>query len=473
MSELLPATRHALTHRVATGQVAGRAPSLVAGVVRGSSLAWAGGHGFLSDPLHDDVPPDADTQYRIGSITKTFVAVLIMRLRDEGRLDLGDRLSTFLPETAATAGVGSARIGELLAHTTGIASETPPPWWERAHGSARPELADIYGDSPQKLAAGRHFHYSNTGFGLLGALVGVLRGASWLEVAQSEILAPLGMTRTTPMPQPPHALGWAVHPWADLLMPEPTPDAELMAPAGQLWSTVEDLARYAAFLLNGSDDVLPLSTLAEMRTPASPPSSTPTGPSWDSGFGLGLQLARVDGRSLAGHTGSMPGFVATLWTSPADGLAGLCLANATSGPLVGAIAADMISLVAKHEPTIPAPWRPAASFDPQLLELTGPWYWGATAMALRLCEGGDLELVSLNQLGRTSRFTARPDGTWLGLDGYYLGETLQAVRGTDGTVSHLDIGSFIFTRQPYEAGRSDDPVPGGVDPRGWRGSADL
>ncbi|SOD71485.1 CubicO group peptidase (beta-lactamase class C family) [Jatrophihabitans sp. GAS493] len=469
MSELLPETRHTLAHRVATGQVAGRAPSLIAGVVRGSSLAWAGGHGFLSP----GVPPDTNTQYRIGSITKTFVAVLIMRLRNEGRLDLSDRLSTFLPETAAAPGVGTARIGELLAHTSGIASETPPPWWERAHGSSRPQLADIYGETPAKLTAGRHFHYSNTGFGLLGALVGVLRGANWLEVARSEILDPLGMGRTTPMPQPPHALGWAVHPWADLLMPEPTPDAELMAPAGQLWSTIDDLATYAAFLLDGHPDVLPLATLEEMRTPASPPSSTPAGPSWESGFGLGLQLARIEGRSLAGHTGSMPGFVATLWTSPADALAGICLANATSGPLVAAIAADMIALVAKHEPTIPPPWRPAEGFDPVLLELTGPWYWGATAMALRLREGGDLELVALNQLGRTSRFRAQPNGTWLGLDGYYLGETLQAVRGSDGTVSHLDIGSFVYTRQPYEPGRGDDPVPGGVDAQGWRGSADL
>lgn len=61
---------------------------------------------------------------------------------------------------------------------------------------------------------------------------------------------------------------------------------------------------------------------------------------------------------------------------------------------------------------------------------------------------------------------ARADGTWKGLDGYYTGETLKAVRRPDGRVSHLDLGSFVYTREPYEPG---DAVPGGVDEQGWRG----
>jgi CubicO group peptidase (beta-lactamase class C family) len=80
--ELLPATRRALTHRVAAGQAEGRTPSLVGAVVRDGIQAWCGARSMLAG--HD---PDDDTQYRIGSLTKTFIAVLVMRLRDEGRLD--------------------------------------------------------------------------------------------------------------------------------------------------------------------------------------------------------------------------------------------------------------------------------------------------------------------------------------------------------------------------------------------------
>ena len=67
--------------------------------------------------------------------------------------------------------------------------------------------------------------------------------------------------------------------------------------------------------------------------------------------------------------------------------------------------------------------------------------------------------------GRASRFRAEPDGTWTGLDGYYTGETLRLVRRADGTVDHLDLGSFVFTREPYEPGAPPAARP---DPEGWR-----
>ncbi len=77
--ELLPGTRRALLHRLATGQSEGRAPSMVGAVVREGGAVWTHARGLV-----DGQPPSADTQYRIGSLTKTFVAVLVMRLRDEG-----------------------------------------------------------------------------------------------------------------------------------------------------------------------------------------------------------------------------------------------------------------------------------------------------------------------------------------------------------------------------------------------------
>ncbi|MCW2530107.1 MAG: beta-lactamase [Pseudonocardiales bacterium] len=463
---LLESTQRALLHRISAGQAEGRAPSLVGAVVRDGSIAFVAGRGEV-----DGNEPDQNTQYRIGSITKTFVAIMVMRLRDEGRLDLLDRLDSFLPETANLPGVGSARIGELLAHTSGLASETPPPWWERVHGSVRPELADLFTDDGRRHPAGRHFHYSNPGFALLGALVARLRQTTWFDAVSQEILIPLGMSRTTTMPQAPHASGWAVHPWADLVHSEPTPDAVLMAPAGQLWSTASDLAAFAALLLGGSPAVLSSSTLAEMRMPAAPPTSTNGTPGWDSGFGLGLQLGRVDGRSLAGHGGSMPGFLASLWTSPAEGLAGICLANATSGPAVGLIAAGLIALTAQHEPALATPWRPiAAGNEPaaELIDLLGPWYWGANPFALRLRSDGDLELIALAGGGRVSRFESRPDGTWRGRDGYYHGEILSPVLD-DSASTHLDIGSFVFTRTPYPAASGNAVVPGEVEGSVWQG----
>ncbi|WNI16583.1 serine hydrolase domain-containing protein [Actinacidiphila sp. ITFR-21] len=449
--QLLPSTRRALSHRVAVGQSQGRAPSLVGAVVRGGRLVWAGARGVIGGR-----EPDVDTQYRIGSLTKTFVAVLVMRLRDEGVLELTDPLSAHLP--ALEAEVGALTVGQLLAHTSGLASETPGPWWERTPGGLRPELTDVLGPAPVKHPAGSRYHYSNPGFALLGALVERRRGEPWGEALRAEVLAPLGMDRTTPLPQAPAADGFAVHPWADVMRPETVQETGRMAPAGQLWSTAADLARWAAFLAAGDERVLAPATVERMRLPAAPPESGEP----DGGYGLGVQLLRREGRALAGHTGSMPGFLAALWVSVQDGVSAVALANCTSGPAVSTVAADLLAITADAEPGFPQPWRPADTVDPGLLDLAGPWYWGTAAFALRVRAGGELELAPLTGQGRGSRFHVEHDGTWTGREGYYAGETLRVVRDRDGSVSHLDLGSFVFTRRPYDP---SDPVPGGF--RGW------
>ncbi|MGJ5754682.1 CubicO group peptidase (beta-lactamase class C family) [Streptomyces puniciscabiei] len=453
--ELLPETRRALLHRIAVAQAEGRAPSLVATVVRGGQAVWHGARTSV-----DGHGPDENVQYRIGSITKTFTAVLVMRLRDEGLLDLGDPLEKHLPGT----GAGEATIAELLAHTAGLAAESPGPWWERTPGTLRPELSDVLGEQPLLYPVGRRHHYSNPGYTVLGALVEELRGAPWEEVLRSEILEPLGLHRTSTQPQAPHAGGWAVHPWADALLPEPLEDLGRMAPAGQLWSTTGDLARFAAFLATGDDRVLGAESVREMRTPAAPAEAADV---LDGAtYGLGLQIQRRDGRLLVGHSGSLPGFLANLTLSVEDDVAAVVLANCTSGPLLGGVGADLVRVVAEAEPRIPEPWRPLREVDPAVLELAGQWYWGTNAFGLRVTADGLLALGPLTGSGRRSRFSSNSDGTWTGLEGYFAGELLRPVRRPDGSLTHLDLGSFVFTRQPYDP---EAPVPGGVDPKGWRG----
>ncbi|MFF6790528.1 serine hydrolase domain-containing protein [Streptomyces filamentosus] len=453
---LLPTTERSLLHRVARAQSEGRAPSFVGAVARGGGMVWSGSRSCV-----DGHAPDADTQYRIGSITKVFTAVLVLRLRDEGLLGLDDPLEKHLPGT----GVGEATVAQLLGHTAGLAAETPSPWWERTPGSTRPALPDVLGDAPVLHPAGRSFHYSNPGYTLLGSLVEAVRGVSWEEALRTEVLEPLGLGRTTVGPVAPHASGWAVHPWADVMLPEPSEDLGVMAPAGQLWSTAADLCRFGLFLAEGDDRVLSAATVAEMRVPVGPPA---VGEDPQMGYGLGLQVAHREGGTLIGHGGSLPGFVAGIWVDVEEGLVGVALANATSGPATGVVAADLVRIVAEAEPRLPEPWRPlpAAEVDQELLELTGPWYWGTYSYGLRIGAERGVVLEPLKGAGRRARFRALPGGGWVGLDGYYAGETLRVVRRPDGGVSHLDLGSFVFTREPYEPG---DAVPGGTDAGGWRG----
>jgi hypothetical protein len=243
------------------------------------------------------------------------------------------------------------------------------------------------------------------------------------------------------------------------MQPEPAEYTGHMAPAGDLWSTADDLCRFAAFLLDGDDRVLPAATLEEMRTQAAPPAGNV------GGYGFGIQVLEREGRTLVGHGGSMPGFVATLWLSPDDGLGAVILSNVTAGPAVGEIAADLIDIVATNEPRLPERWKPQPGIGQELLALTGLWYWGPRATVLRVLSAEMLELAPASGPGRASRFRAAGDGTWTGLDGYYTGETLRVVPAADGIAEHLDVGTFVFTREPYGPA---SPVAARPHADGWQ-----
>ncbi|CAM5731402.1 Class A beta-lactamase-related serine hydrolase OS=Streptomyces alboniger OX=132473 GN=CP975_17510 PE=4 SV=1 [Streptomyces alboniger] len=102
----------------------------------------------------------------------------------------------------------------------------------------------------------------------------------------------------------------------------------------------------------------------------------------------------------------------------ADDVAAVVLANCTSGPLLAAVGADLVRIVAEAEPRIPDSWPPLAEADASVMELVGQWYWGTHAFGLRLTADGLISLEPLSGNGRRSRLRANGDGTWTGLEGY-------------------------------------------------------
>jgi CubicO group peptidase (beta-lactamase class C family) len=453
-------THRLLSARLADEQAGQRLPSVAAGLVREARLVWSAGRGRIRGA--EGPEPDADVQYRAGSITKTFVAVAVLRLRDEGRLDLSDPVGRHLGDSVAE-GVAGLTVGHLLSHTSGLRSETAGPWWERTAGSSFESLARAsLGPDARRARPGRWHHYSNVGYALLGELVARLRGRPWHEVIAEELLAPLGMSRTTTRPRPPHAAGFAVHPHADLLLPEPEHDAAAMGPAGQLWTTVTDLARWAGFLAGaGPAGLLDAGSLTEMREPIG--IADPPGQPWALGYGLGLQLWNEGGRRSYGHTGSMPGFIGVVRIDSDSGDAAIALSNATAGLRGPALAADLLRILAQNHPRIRPAWTPASVAD-DALELVGTWYWGATPCLVSVT-GTDLEFRPAGSRERGFRFRRDEGGGWTGIDDYFRGEPLRPVRGPDGRVVALDLASHTYTRLPYDEAA---PVPGGVDPAGWR-----
>jgi hypothetical protein len=161
----------------------------------------------------------------------------------------------------------------------------------------------------------------------------------------------------------------------------------------------------------------------------------------------------------------MPGFVAFLQITDARGAdTAILLCNSTTG-FGRSLGADLLAILAECEPYCPPEWVPAP-VDADTLGLLGDWYWGPAPYTLRLaCD--TLELRRDDGDKRTLRFRRDASGGWRGVDGYQSGEPLVPVLGPDGTAVALDVGSFIYSRTPYDPAA---PIPGGVDPAGWQAS---
>ncbi|GIF07286.1 serine hydrolase domain-containing protein [Actinoplanes siamensis] len=431
---LLPETTRRVDEIAARAQARGRVPSLALAVLRDRAVLHFAGAG-------DSPRPDPETQYRLGSITKTITATLVLQLRDEGLLALDDRLDRHLPGTPA----GGVTLRQLLGHVSGLQREPDGPWWERNPGGDVGQL--LAGLTGEKLAGPpfRRYRYSNLGYGLLGAVLARITGRSWAELVTRRVLGPLGMTRTSYLPAEPYARGYVVHPLGGTLHEEPRPDSGAMAPAGQLWSTATDMATWAGFLADPAPAVLARETVDEMCAPVAIADLE----SWTSGHGLGPQLFRVGERVYVGHGGSMPGYVAHLAVHRRSRTGVVVFANAYG--LSGAEGIKDLSLrtlttVLDSEPPAAAPaWRPPAPPTGEAAEICGRWWWMGREYDIAP-DGADLVMTGP---GHRTVFRREGPGRWRGVDGNNEGEILAVLRTADGRVDNIDIATFVHSRNPH------------------------
>src|SRR4051812_30806840 len=302
-----------LERMVRRTQAQARVPGLSVAVHRADRALWTlqvGGSGRAVEPL------DAGTRFRIGSVTKTFTAVLVMQCRDDGLLGLDDPIGAHLDVPRH----GGLTVRRLPAPPAGLQREPHGDVWDTLLAPDERQLLDDLAHAERVLPPGRRYHYSNLGMALLGQAVGRLRGGTWAEVLAEKVLTPLGLTSVSPDGHPRGAVGYLVDAYSDHARPEPPTDFRGAGPAAQLWGTAADLARWAAFLVDpaGVDPagkVLAPATLDEMRWPLTTTDET----AWAAAFGLGLQLipqpAPQAGDRVVhvGHDGAMPGFLAGVY----------------------------------------------------------------------------------------------------------------------------------------------------------------
>jgi len=399
---------------------------------------WSGAVGYAD--VASERLATADTQFRVGSITKTFTAVAVLRLRDAGRLGLDDALSLHLPEL----GGWPVTLRHLLTHASGLQREPPGRVWEREQMPSTAEFLAAASGAERVLEPDEHWHYSNLGFALLGEVVARVSGRPYTKVVEEEILVPLGLSRTGWHPRAPQATGYLVDPRTDTVQVEAALDLNGLAAAGQLWSTTEDLCRWGLFLASPDPRVLRPATAEEMlrlRIMSDPDR-------WTTGWGLGVMLWRRGDRFFAGHLGGMPGHRAALVVSRAEPRAAAVLVNATSGGEIGEIGLDLIELALDLCPAPSTPWRPWATLPAEMAGVIGAWWSEGTEVNFAH-RGGRLEARPAGAAEeQTSVFQQVEPDVWRTVSGPERGERLEVERDAGGRVTCLRWATYRFDREP-------------------------
>ncbi len=403
--------------RIVAERQADRLPSVAGAVVRCGEIAWRCAVGTADYDQGLDATPE--TQYRIGSITKTFTATAVMQLHVAGRLDLDDRLEQHLDGIAN----GTPTIRRLLSHLSGLQREAGEMFVTGASPS-EDELIAAMSEVELVLPPARGHHYSNLAFALLGRLVAGKTGMPYTDYVDEHVIRPLGLERTTWRPVPPKAQGYLVDEYARTVWREPETDLGATAPAGQLWSTVEDLCRWATFLATGRDDVLPPSAIEQMWAPQ----AMHYPDQWVLGWGLGLMLFNHEGTIYGGHGGAMAGHLAGVYVDRKTRIGAAALTNSGTRANVDLLCLELAAKARELWPPPIEPWRPEEEPPADVRPLLGRW-WSEGNEFVFWWEGGALRAKVVGSPAGRAETTFERDGDgWRAAAGRERGERMRVER---------------------------------------------
>jgi CubicO group peptidase (beta-lactamase class C family)/D-alanyl-D-alanine dipeptidase len=315
-AEVARAVARLVEHERATKGI----PAISVSIVDGQHILWARGFGWADSSAR--VPATASTVYRVGSVSKLFTDIGIMRLVEKGTLDLDAPIQRYLPDFHPKNPFGGEiTIRELTSHRAGLTREPP--------------VGNYFDDTAPSLAAtvaslntttlvykpGTHSKYSNAGIAVLGEVLERTQKESFYPYLERAVLAPMGLEHSAfrPLPAVQAKLAKASM-WTLDGRRFDAPTFQLgMGPCGSMYSTVLDLGRFLQMLFAGGvspsgQRVLARATLDSMWTPQFAP------PGAKNGYGIGFGIGELDGHRTIGHDGAIYGFATTLLAMPDDSL---------------------------------------------------------------------------------------------------------------------------------------------------------
>lgn len=321
-------------------------PGLVYGIVENGQLVAVKGQG-VADPATGK-PVDADSLFRIASMSKAFTALAILKLRDEGKISLDALAETYVPEmkgwTYPTSDSRRIRVRDLLNHSAGFV--TDDPWGDRQQPLTEAEFTKMLNTGvPFSRSPGIAMEYSNFGYALLGRIITNVSGQPYQSYIKSRIMAPLGMGSTghdiAASPPGRRAIGyrWQDNGWVR----EPDMADGVFGAMGGVQTSANDYARWVGFLLSGwpprdGADTGPVkrATVREIvegsnfATGAPRPAGTPCRVARAYGMGWRI-LDDCDLGTVVTHSGGYPGYGSNVLLLPDKGVGIFAFTNRTYG----------------------------------------------------------------------------------------------------------------------------------------------
>lgn len=443
---------------------------LAVGIVQNGDLVYSKGFGFAD--IDEQQPATPDTVFRIGSISKTFTAIALLQLWEQGRFQLDDPVNDHLKAYQIAPSSPDAlpvTFRHLLTHTGGIGEVRAFADMFKLEiglgvpvGQRVPSLNKYYTDGLQaEVEPGTKWSYANHAFATVGQLVEDISGMPFVDYMYQHVFAPLGMQHSdylrSARVRDLLATGYT---WQRGAF-KPVKDMEIIVkPAGSMFSTVNDMGRYVAALLNGGvgehGAVLQQRTLDLMLEPQ-----------WQldphlPAMGLSFWLDTWDGHRTAGHDGGWTGFVSSMLFAPDDGVGVLVFTNTTAlapGKIAAMVLRRLLQLPDLDEqgdndvPQAPYLWRElAGSYGPTKGWNTNLRMWGGMGGEMEVVvRGSDLYLRSLiGPFWRGIKLHACDADDPLAFEGVFNGQPLRMVfqRDAEGQIDRLLFGFNELHKRP-------------------------
>ena len=322
-------------------------PGMVYGVVVDGKLVHVGASGIAE--LDSKRAVNADTLFRIASMTKAFTALTVLKLRDDGKLGLDAPAEEYVPELRGwkypTTDSPKIRVRDLLNHVAGFV--TDDPWGDRQTPLPEEDFTRLLRDGPPfTRAPAMSFEYSNFGYALLGRIITNVSDQPYADTITSTLLTPLGMSDSgfvaDAAPQAKRALGYR---WEDdAWRPEPTLGPGAFGAMGGLQTSANDYARWVAYLLSAwpprdgaENGPVKRATVRELAQGSNFPRSRQRfgraeGPGCEQSvtYGMGMHVALdCDLGVTLSHSGGYPGFGSHVLLLPERGVGIFAFANRT------------------------------------------------------------------------------------------------------------------------------------------------